>query len=147
MARDTLLDFFADLSAWPGEFLVYDDGYRSWHYSYAQVAGAARAFALRLERAGLAKGDKVVVWCENRPEWIVAFWGCLLRGIVVVPVDYRASGDFLLRVQGIVGARIVLLGDEVESPGLPDGVDGWNLPGAMDHLDRSHAVRADARGA
>ena len=29
-------------------------------------------------------------------------WGCLLRGVVLVPIDYRASADFLQRVAGIV---------------------------------------------
>ncbi len=32
----------------------------------------------RLHAAGLRKGDAVVFFSENRPEWIVAFWGCLL---------------------------------------------------------------------
>src|SRR4029079_3265002 len=59
------------------------------------------------------KGDKVVFWSENRPEWIVAFWGCLLRGIVVVPIDYRASPDFLARVAQIVAARLILIGQDV----------------------------------
>ena len=67
-------------------------------YTYAEVARAARGFAARLHALGLRKGDKVVFWSENRPEWIVAFWGCLLAGIVVVPIDYRASPDFLARV-------------------------------------------------
>ena len=56
---------------------------------------AARAFAARLARAGLQKGDAVLIWSENRPEWIVALWGCLLQGVVAVPIDYRASPDFL----------------------------------------------------
>ena len=29
MRRDTLLDFFADLAATPGTFLVHDDGFRT----------------------------------------------------------------------------------------------------------------------
>jgi hypothetical protein len=33
MRRDTLLDFYTDLATAPGEFLVYDDGFRSWHYT------------------------------------------------------------------------------------------------------------------
>ena len=61
-----------------GEFLVYDDGFRTRSYSYAQVGRAARAFAARLAEAGGHKGDTVVFWSENRPEWVVAFWGCLL---------------------------------------------------------------------
>jgi hypothetical protein len=33
MARRTLIDFFDDLASTPGEFLVYDDGYRTWSLS------------------------------------------------------------------------------------------------------------------
>ena len=45
MPRRTLIDFFDDLAAIDGEFLVYDDGYRTWSLTYAEVADAARAFA------------------------------------------------------------------------------------------------------
>ena len=113
MPRDTLIDFFDDLSHARGEFLVYDDGFRSRGYSYAEVAAAARAMAARLHTLGLHKGDKIVFWSENRPEWIVAFWACLLRGIIVVPIDYRASPDFLARVIKIVSGRLILIGQDV----------------------------------
>ena len=94
MRRDTLLDFFADLRHARGDFLVYDNGFRTHAYTYDDTVRAARAFAARLTRAGLTKGDAVLVWSENRPEWIVALWGCLLQGIVAVPIDYRASPTF-----------------------------------------------------
>ncbi len=113
MARDTLLDFFQDLSSTRGDFLVYDDGFRSRRYSYGAIARMARTFAGRIHDAGLSKGDTVVFWSENRPEWIAAFWGCLLRGVVVVPIDYRSSPDFLLRVSRIVSAKLVLVGQDV----------------------------------
>ena len=121
MPRDTLIDFFDDLSHARGEFLVYDDGFRSRGYAYAEVARAARGLAARLHALGLRKGDKIVFWSENRPEWIVAFWACLLRGIVVVPIDYRASPDFLARVVRIVSARLILIGQEVPPPTAPVG--------------------------
>src|SRR5215213_4095390 len=98
MARRTLIDFFADLDNVTGEFLVFDDGYRTWSYSYRDTTARARAFAARLHAAGITRGQHVVIWSENRPEWIVALWGCLLRGVVLVPIDYRASADFLRRV-------------------------------------------------
>src|SRR5207237_7959355 len=91
VARDTLVDFFADLALARGEFLVHDDGFRSRRYAYAAAARAARGLAAMLHDRGLRKGDAVVFWSENRPEWIVAFWACLLRGVVVVPIDSRAS--------------------------------------------------------
>jgi long-chain acyl-CoA synthetase len=113
MARDTLADFFVDLAAAEGEFLVHDDGYRSRAYSYREVAAAARGFAGRLHDAGLAKGDAVLIWGENRPEWIVAFWGAVLAGVVVVPVDVRSSAEFAGRVRDLVRARVVVAGDDV----------------------------------
>jgi len=127
VARDTLIDFFGDLSQARGEFLVYDDGFRSRGYSYGDVATAARWLASRLDAIGLQKGDKVVFWSENRPEWIVAFWGCLLRGVIVVPIDYRASPDFLARVAAIVSARLILIGQDLPPFTPPAAVPVWKL--------------------
>ncbi len=120
--RQTLVDLFVDFSESPVEFLQYYDGYRRWKYTYAQVGLAARHFALLLSQENFHKGDKVIIWSENRPEWVVAFWGCVLAGVIVVPIDYRASLGFLRRVQKIVDARIVLIGEEAHLPseeGLP----------------------------
>jgi long-chain acyl-CoA synthetase len=116
MPRDTLLDFFEDFSAVDEPFIVHDDGYRVRETSYREVAEAARRFAARLAAEGIAPGDKVVIWSENRTEWVVAFWGCLLGQVVIVPVDYRASADLLLRIAGIVRAKAILIGAEVEGP-------------------------------
>ena len=65
MPRRTLLDFFDDLAALPGEFLVYDDGYRTWSLTYGEVASAARAFAGHLHDAGIGKGQAVAIWSEK----------------------------------------------------------------------------------
>ena len=113
MRRDTLVDFFADLVTIRGEFLVYDDGYKRRRYGYEDVGRAARGFAAKLAAAGIGQGDKVVFWGENRPEWIACYWGCLISGIVIVPIDYRSSPDFVTKVAGIVEARLALVGDEV----------------------------------
>ena len=130
MARDTLIDFFNDLALADGEFLVYDDGFRARAYSYQDVGRLARAMAKRLQSEGLTKGDKVVFYSENRPEWIVAFWACLLNGIIVVPIDFRSSPAFLDRVSRIVQAKLILVGEEV--PPLDDsaGVRVWPLKGS-----------------
>ena len=128
--RETLLDFFDDLITIPGEFLVYDDGYRRRSHSYQDVGRAARGFAARLSSQGLAKGDKVLVWGENRPEWLVCYWGCLLLGVVVVPLDYRSSPSFAAQVRRVVEARAVVVGDEV--PAFADAFDDaavWPLSG------------------
>src|SRR5579864_2859765 len=119
MARDTLLDFFHDFERLPDEFLIYDDGFRSHHYRYDEVAAKARAFAARLRAAGIRKDDKIILYGENRPEWIIALWGCLLEGVVAVPIDYRSSREFVERIDRIVNARAILTGDEVSLPSSP----------------------------
>jgi long-chain acyl-CoA synthetase len=128
MQRDTLLDFFRDLVTIRGEFLVFDDGYRRRSHTYEEVGRAARGFAGRLSAAGLRHGDKVVFWGENRPEWIACYWGCLLLGVIVVPIDYRSTPEFLARVRRLVDSRILLVGDDV-APIPPDldlgGVERW----------------------
>jgi long-chain acyl-CoA synthetase len=111
--RETLVDFFLDLAEQKGEFLVYDDGYRSRTFSYVETIAMAWAFASRLRENGIGKGEKVILWSENRPGWLAAFWGAVVEGVVVVPIDYRASADFLQRVEKIVSARAVVIGDEV----------------------------------
>jgi len=135
MRRDTLVDVFADLAATRGDFIVHDDGYRTRVRTYADVGRAARAAAARLARAGLGKGDRVVLWGENSPEWIAAFWGAIIAGVVVVPVDYRSSLEFVRRIRRIVDAPLLMIGREVvlsesrevDGPTTVDGAQVWRL--------------------
>ena len=124
MARDTLVDFFQDFAGQPQEFLIYDDGFRSHHYRYDEVFAKAHAFAARLREAGIRKDDKVILYGENRPEWIIALWGCLLEAVIAVPIDYRSSPEFVERIDSIVNARAILTGDEVS---LPPSSKIWTL--------------------
>jgi long-chain acyl-CoA synthetase len=94
---------------------------------YTEVGCAARGFASRLANAGVRHGEKVVFWGENRPEWVVAFWGCLLVGVIVVPIDHRASPEFMARIARRVDARPIVIGEDV--PPTPDAlnVPVWRL--------------------
>jgi long-chain acyl-CoA synthetase len=116
MARDTLIDFFNDFARHSSEFLIYDDGFRSRVYSYPEIAAKSRAFALRLREAGIGNGEKIILYGENRPEWVIALWGALLEGVILVPIDYRASLEFVQKIDVIVGARAILTGDEGDPP-------------------------------
>lgn len=127
MARDTLLDFFDDRVRSGSTFIVDDDGYRAHAYTYAAIRSAAGRFAARLDGAGVRPNDNVVLWGENRAEWIVAFWGCLLARAVVVPLDFRTSPDLVARVVTIVAAQVVVLGNEVPSAPATPGAAHWRL--------------------
>jgi len=81
-------------------------------WSYARLARTAVQFARELELRGIGKGDSVIFWGENCPEWIAAFFGCLLRGAIVVPLDEQSAPDFADRARRQVEAKLLLLGEE-----------------------------------
>ena len=81
-------------------------GYRMEWFTYGQVLEMAFQFAGELETRGIGKGERVMLWGENCAEWVAAFFGCALRGVVVVPMDDGASADFAGRVARQVEARL-----------------------------------------
>jgi long-chain acyl-CoA synthetase len=87
---------------------VHRRGLRTARWSYRQLAQAANRFARELEARGVAPGERVLLSGENSPEWVAAFWGCLLRGAVVVPIDPESTAEFVASVQRQTGAQLVL---------------------------------------
>jgi long-chain acyl-CoA synthetase len=110
--RETLLTFLDDCRVSGKQTAVaYEAGVRLSRWSYARLASSAFQFARELEARGIGAGDRVLFWGENSPHWIACFYGCLLRGVVVVPLDLKSAPDFVARVQQQVSAKL-LLSDE-----------------------------------
>lgn len=120
-----LPQFFSRIAQYRQEFIVYDDGFRGWTFRYNDIGQRGRAFAARLRQEGICKGDKVMIWSESRPGWIIALWGCLLEGIVVVPVEPQASLDLARRIEQRVRPCLLLVGDKIS--GVSTGVPIWPL--------------------
>jgi long-chain acyl-CoA synthetase len=87
---------------------IQPHGYRFQCWSYEQVAGTAFRFARELEARSIGKGDRIFLWGPNSAEWVAVFWGCVLRGTVVVPLDESTTPDFLLRVHRQVDAKLLV---------------------------------------
>ncbi|HEX4924979.1 MAG TPA: long-chain fatty acid--CoA ligase [Bdellovibrionales bacterium] len=54
----------------------------SWSQFGARVAQLASAF----KRAGLQSGDRVAIFSDNCPEWVIADYACMAAGLVSVPL-------------------------------------------------------------
>jgi long-chain acyl-CoA synthetase len=76
--------------------------------TYGQIARLAARFASLLAQHCIAPGDRIVLWAENSAEWIAAFHGCILRGVLVVPLDAYGSADFAARVAADVKPRLAV---------------------------------------
>ena len=81
-------------------------GYRMEWFTYGQVMEMAVWFGGELEARGIGKGERVMLWGENCAQWVSVFFGCVLRGVVMVPMDDGASTDFAGRVARQVEARL-----------------------------------------
>ena len=87
-------------------------GYRMTRWSYRDVANVAAQCASELEARGIAPGDRVLLWGRNSAEWVAAFFGCVLRGAIAVPMDQGVTADFAGRVARQVDARLLIMGRE-----------------------------------
>jgi long-chain acyl-CoA synthetase len=107
MARASILEYLDNFRTHASEIAyVFRRGFRVQRWSYGEVLREACRFSRALEARGIGKGDKVLIWGENCAEWVVAFFGCLLRGAIVVPIDKIATPDFAARVAQQVDAKL-----------------------------------------
>ena len=137
MARTTILEYLENFRRHSGEVAyVHRRGYRSQRWTYGDVLATANRSARELQARGIGHGDKVLIWGENCAEWVAAFFGVLLRGAVVVPIDKIATPDFAWRVTEQVDARLCLGSAANHIEGLPH----IDLEKLRDHVaDRSGA--------
>lgn len=107
MASESLLNFVEKYARNGEEVAVRQQrGYRMESWTYAQVAVQANRVARELELRGLGRGDCALLWGHNSAEWICAFLGCVLRGVVVVPIDHGSPVEFASRVGQEVKAKL-----------------------------------------
>src|SRR5215471_17387274 len=107
MARASILEYLDNFHRHGSETAyVFRRGYRVQRWSYGDVVSNAYRFARLVESKGIGKDDKLLIWGENCAEWIVVFFGCLLRGTIIVPIDKIATADFAQRVAQQVDARL-----------------------------------------
>jgi long-chain acyl-CoA synthetase len=102
----TLIDDFRRLDR--GIAVVHYRGNRRRATSYGELARLAGRFAALLERRGVGPGDRVVLWAENSAEWMAAFYGMMLRGVLAVPLDAFGTVEFAARVTAEVKPKLAV---------------------------------------
>jgi long-chain acyl-CoA synthetase len=122
MSRDNLLSLFREFERYGNDIaFVQRRGYRREAWTYRKLARVAFGCALELRERGVGTGDRVLIWGPNSAEWTAAFWGCLLRGAVAVPMDDGATLDFAGRVARDAGVKLIFSSREKTSivPAIP----------------------------
>ncbi len=82
-------------------------GFRQVDFSYAQVYVMAQRVATLLEKQGVQADDKILICAPNSPFWTIVFWGCLLKGAIVVPLNIQSTKDIVDLIIKQTEAKII----------------------------------------
>jgi acyl-CoA synthetase (AMP-forming)/AMP-acid ligase II len=77
--------------------------------SFAEVVHRIRCAAGAFADLGVGRGERVAIWAPNSAEWIIAAFGLLTAGGVLVPVNTRFKADEAADIIGRSGAKAVLV--------------------------------------
>ncbi|WP_276823759.1 FadD3 family acyl-CoA ligase [Mycolicibacterium mageritense] len=92
--------------------------------SFTELGDRIRRAAGAFAELGIGRGDRVAVWAPNSAAWIVAAFGIMTAGGVLVPVNTRFKADEAGDVVSRSGAKAVMvqtgfLGQDFALPGVP----------------------------
>lgn len=85
------------------------DTYEQW--TYADVWEQARSAAAFLLGLKVASNERVGLFAENCPEWVLAYLGIHLAGAVVVPTDIQYTPHELQTILDFAHCRVMLCSD------------------------------------
>ncbi|HET8569174.1 MAG TPA: AMP-binding protein [Candidatus Limnocylindria bacterium] len=72
--------------------------FRTLTWSYRDLADVVPRVARVFADGGIRKGDRVIVWGVNRPEYGIAFLGALRAGAVLVPLDVNSLPELARKI-------------------------------------------------
>ena len=95
--------------------IVRDDGVdEAW--SFRDLGLRSRCAAWRLRALGLVPGDRLLTWSPSAPELPAVYFGAMLAGLVLVPLDLRMAPDAIERIAARAEARHLALGTGRDAP-------------------------------
>ena len=77
-------------------------------YSYRQLYEVSRQVAFVLWERGYRKGDRVILFAENQPEWGIAYLAAVQIGVVVVPIDPQTAEGEIFALTEYTKAKGIL---------------------------------------
>jgi long-chain acyl-CoA synthetase len=125
MNSDTLANYFKPIlyKFHDREAIVFKTGFRSIRISYLDLYDSAYRMANWYQSHGLQKGDAVLLWAPNGPEWVAALLACSLTGVIAVPLDARVKPDFVRHIAGETGAKV---GIKSRFMNIESNITWWN---------------------
>ena len=144
MSLQTLNDvFFAIVERGSPRLMLHREADRWIPISSQEFLGRVIAVAHTLQGWNISQGDRVAILSENRPEWAVADFACLLLGAVVVPIYTTLTGEQTTYILRDSGARAIFVSNEKQSKKIVTIQDRTAIEriAVMDALDDPGVIR------
>lgn len=77
--------------------------------SHAEMLDRVRRTSLALQDLGLARGDRVAILSENRPEWAIADFACLTAGMADVPIYPTLPAEQMVHILNDSGSVVMFV--------------------------------------
>jgi HIP---CoA ligase len=77
--------------------------------TFTELVDRVRRAAGAFHASDIEKGDRIAIWAPNSAHWIIAAFGALTAGAVVVPVNTRFKAEEAADIIGRSGAKAVLI--------------------------------------
>jgi fatty-acyl-CoA synthase len=95
---------------YPSKAAIYYYGKR---LNYSQFAQEAEALAGFLQQVGVSEGDRVILYMQNSPQFMIAFYAILRANAVVVPINPMNVTDELAFYIEDCEAKAAIVGQEI----------------------------------
>ncbi len=104
----TLIDLFKSFKNRDSEVFVYRTGVRRFTFTYPVLYSSSLKMAAYLLHQGIKRGDRVAIWAPNDPFWAVSYFGILLIGGIVVPIDFASGKKRAETIVNLSGAKFII---------------------------------------
>ena len=91
--------------------------------TYFELGQKIEETALRLFSFGLKKGDKVALLSHNMPNWVIAYFSVVSKGLIIVPILPDFTREEIENVLVHSEAKLLFISDRLRSR-----VEGLDLP-------------------
>lgn len=73
--------------------------FRYTEYTYRELYELILKCSSFFLEKGLRKGDRILIYGENCPEWAVVLLSCAMTGVVLVPIDSKSPPEFAEKIR------------------------------------------------
>ncbi|MDD2770248.1 MAG: AMP-binding protein [Methylococcus sp.] len=86
----------------------YRPRYRTVRWTYRELGARVEKLAGALTAAGAGPGDRVILFAENSPHWVAAFFAVAARGATAIPLNPKSPPEQLERLAALAEPKAVL---------------------------------------